>query len=274
MAYWWERYTDTPDSNITSPPDGAPENHFPDQVNNIQRQAMAAISEIGDKVLGTGDGSPAPQAATTINDTFLKLVYDSLLPVNTVMAWNSKGDRDVNPFPVPEGNAFAAVVWVPCDGIAGVPDFANRVIEGAQFATGAGESFTGDDKASVDTGEQPLQVLNASSGPVRLTLEQTPPHNHPVNDPTHAHAGFTTATLGQSAGGSPGSSSGVNQITGSVTVQNAATGISILNTGGEGPGFTQAAEHLHSVSVDDVDAHSHTAGRPETTALELYVRTA
>ena len=51
MSYWWERYSKTPASNTSSPPDGAPEDHFPDQVNNIQRQNMAAVAEIGEKVL-------------------------------------------------------------------------------------------------------------------------------------------------------------------------------------------------------------------------------
>lgn len=282
MSYWWERYDTTPGDNDSAPPDGAPEDHFPDQVNNIQRQNMAAVAEIGDKVLGAGDGTNPPQAAVSISGPFLKLIYDALLPVNTIQAWDSKGGTEA--FIVPNFPEFSTVDWQPCDasGGGGVPDLSLQVISGANSLAGPEQSFTGSQKAAEDMGMAGAQTLNASSDAVRLTLEQTPPHGHTFTGDlmdTHNHPGSSTpADVGQSGGGGNGSSSGNDRSTGSsvnVAPQSAGTPSgTVVNSGGEGPGFTQAAEHDHGVSVDDVDDHIHAAGQPASAALEYYIRVA
>ena len=268
MAYWWERYTNQPDNNVSSPPDGAPENHFPDQVNNIQRQNMAAVAEIGQKVLGAGDGFPAPQAAVSIDGAFLKLIYEQTWEVGSIRAWDSQGGTV--PFPVPDFPEFSAVTWVICDGVAGVPDYVNKSIIGAQLAAGPGQNFTGSDLPAGETSTQPLQNLNASIDPVRLNLEQIPPHAHPIDDPGHDHE--TDAQKSTAGALSPQGPAALTLA--AATIDPSTTGITVENAGGEGPGFTQAAEHDHNLVVDDVAAHSHTTGTPPGTALELYIRTA
>jgi len=278
MAYWWERYEDTPDDNTSSPPDGAPENHFPDQVNNIQRQAMAAVAEIGEKVLGPGDGSQAPQVAVSISGAFLKLTYDAILPVGSIMAFHSDGgDKAI---PVPDFPEFAGVVWTSCDGIGTSLNFENDVLLGAQFAVGPGENRSGDAVVAGQTGDGGAGDTSAAvTGGHALVEDELGAHGHAggtldftTDDPgTHNHGAGPLSGGGQVRAGSDGA---LRQVTGSENgahthSRNLAvpwTGAT-EDTGGDLP-------HDHPLDTLVIPDHAHLTGQPPGKALELYVRTA
>lgn len=290
MAYWWQRYSSTPDSNTDTPPDGAPENHFPDQVNNIARQAMAATAELGLLILSSGDGTPPPQEQPTqVNSRFLKLIYDQLLPVSTIMAWDS--DDGANDFPVPSGAAFASVVWELCDstGSAGTPNFQNTLLKGASSPAGPNQRWTGDFDAAEDMGGAGAwSKTNRVSSGHRLTVAETPQHDHGAtaqggtlatnstgNDHSHAvkHDLIT-------AGTGPSTASFINAA-GAQTTPNAAANDGTNTdhnhgvTGRTGTSGNNPA-NLHDHDLPDISEsdHIHDAGLPAASSLELYKRVA
>jgi len=275
MVYWWERYDTNPDANTSSPPDGAPEDHFPDQVNNIQRQNMAAVSEIGEKVLGPGDGSAPPQAATSISGPFLKLVYDALLPVNTIMAWDSK--QGAAAFPVPNFPEFSSVDWQQCDaaGGGGAPDLSLQAISGANSIVGPGQSFTGDQKAAVDMLPAGGFTPAGSISGTRLDIEQIPPHPHDIDDPGHFHL-IDQDREPEGGGGNVNIVENILSPPPNADRETAPafTNITVENAGGELPGETQAKEHGHNFTGNSELDHIHTAGSPASAALEYYIRVA
>ena len=74
--------------------------------------------------------------------------------------------------------------------------------------------------------------LGAAAGReyILIDLNSLPSHSHGITDPTHSHAASTNAVFLQ--GGSGGQTgTGFQQVTGSVTVTAAGTGITINNTG-------------------------------------------
>jgi len=267
MAYWWQRYANTPDANTSTPPDGAPEDHFPDQVNNIQRQAMAAVNEIGSLVLGPGDGTSEPQSKpNAVNNDFLKLIYDALLPINTIQGWDSNGGVDA--FPVPAGSAFASVVWELCDstGSAGTPDFQDVVIAGANSLVGPNQKFTGDLTAAGNTGDGGAEVdLEVTVGGHKLAKDELPKHAHLITDVEHDHSydKSNENVNGNPAGGD------LNDGTSSTETTSSFTGITVTEDL-----VTLENEHTHANSKVTTSDHDHLTGQPAVVALELYKRVA
>ncbi len=79
MAYWWETYDDVPANNTSTPPDGAPEGHFPSAVNDIARQAMAAGRGGAPPVSGFNN-SPPSSATLAIACRWISLTADGKCP--------------------------------------------------------------------------------------------------------------------------------------------------------------------------------------------------
>jgi len=288
MAYWWERYDTTPVNNSSPPPDGAPEDHFPDQVNNIQRQNMAAVAEIGEKVLGAGDGSTAPQSAVSVSGPFLKLIYDALLPINTIMAWDSKQGANTFQSNVPDFPEFASVDWQRCDatGTGGAPDLSLQAISGANFVSGPDQNFTGDQKAAEDMGlAGEVDTSALVTGAHKLTELEMPIHKHSNgtfsasagNENRHNHdVKYTLANISPSGSG--------QNVVSSITFNGTTTGLSAAQN-------DSGSEHTHDITGDtddngnddththDMDTlvipdHIHTVGQPASAALEYYIRVA
>ncbi len=277
MAYWWERYDKTPINNSDPPPDGAPEDHFPDQVNNIQRQNMSAVAEIGEKVLGPGDGTSAPQAALSISGPFLKLIYDALLPVNTIQAWDSKAGTILFTDQIPDFPEFSSVDWQQCDagGTGGAPDLSLQLISGANSVSGPDQSFTGDQKAAENMG--PAGAVDTSSvrtGGTAISIAQMPIHNHPdtfavsTTGSNHEHTYQRTSpgSFGHSGSGAHSDGNSSFSTTGGGVHGHTLTG-SVSNAG-------SGDTHDHSMSNLTIPDHIHTAGQPASAALEYYIRVA
>jgi hypothetical protein len=265
MTYWWQRYTNTPQSNDNPPPDGAPENHFPDQVNNIQRQAMAAINEIGSLVLGPALAGDPPETSPTINGAFLKLIYDQLLPINTIQAWDSV--LGTKPFLVPDFPEFTGVLWEQCDatGSVGTPDLQDNAIIGAHSAGGSEQTFTGEAVGAGDTGDGgAISLTNRETDNYTLLPADVPVHDHDYNDPGHDHG--LQQDRDDKRGPGPGQVViSIKPDSPNVLTAVAFTGITHNPAGGDGA-------HKHGAPDVTVADHVHETGTPPGIALEYYKR--
>jgi hypothetical protein len=255
---WQSLSQDSDSAQQPSVPFGAPEGHFPDQLNNIAREANAAIAEIGSSLFSGTDANGASTATPALSDDFKQLMYDMAHPVNTMILWDSNGG--VNPISehIPSG---VTATWLACDGSPGTFNLANKVLGGAD-PDNASPTYTGEIIAVGNTGSGGAHTPTGTNTGTAITESQMPVHNHGVSDPGHNHS-YTSAT-----GANEGSGSGANarNQTGSTTGSK-ATGISINNAG-------SGNTHTHTWTGDAVAAHTHTAGLPARTLVEIYKRTA
>lgn len=264
MAYWWETYDDVPSNNTATPPDGAPEGHFPSAVNDIARQAMAATAELGGLILAPdATGSPPRPTATGLVAGFAQLVYDLSNPVGRVVMWNSKHDgvADAKVYPVPSN---VTAVWQRCDGTNNTPDTRKKVIGGAD-PVDASPVFSGDVLGDADT---------ALGGAVDTSLEVTDDHtlieaelaahSHGITDAGHTH-GYS-GTFGSKVVGANQPNPTVADPPAAQTSDPSTTGIIIDPTvGNDG--------HSHGLSALTIPDHVH-GSDPLRTSLEYWQRTA
>jgi hypothetical protein len=295
MARYDEGYDTTPANNTGTAPDGAPEGMSPGGVNDSMRQTMAAIADIGEKVLGPSADEQTPPALETVTVApgFMQIVYDALVPVGTVRGWDSRVRTLGTDTPITiQSTVPAGVVatWVPCDGSTGhagyqtgsVPDYRDKVVAGGDplDATPANRLYSG---AVGAAGKTSADSAGTTDGH-RITLAQMHPHAHGDGTLSAASAGAHEHSMsrsnvsfreggGQAAAGSAVARSDTTRSDMKASSAGAhthdVTG-STSNAGGgaEAPG--QANLHSHAIT----GTHDHDTGQPPRTYMEFYVRVA
>ncbi len=231
---------------------------------------MAAVAEIGEKVLGPGDGTAAPQAAVSISGPFLKLIYDALLPINTIQAWDSKNGSVLFTDQIPSFPEFSSVDWQRCDqtGTGGAPDLSLQAISGANFVAGPDQSFTGDQKAAEDMGPAGGFTPAGTVDPTALAIGELPKH-------TPLFTGTPMANHEHNRGGAQQVDFG-NQVEVQTDNNNGSAGE--LKSAGTPAGtigeIGNDETHTHNFTGNAESDHIHTAGQPASAALEFYIRVA
>lgn len=255
MPLKWESLSEDSSSGAQpAPPFGAPEGHFPDQLNNIQREALAAIAEIGSAVFGGGTA-----VAPSLSDSMEQLIYDIVWPVRSIRLWDSNSGATAIATAVPAG---VTATWSPCDGTGGTPDLRDKIIAGADIAS---TEYTGNTKGSNTSASGGGHTPTGTIGGTALTTDQIPAHTHGVTDPGHTHTIAFDQRDQNDVPGTGGARRAVNEAVSEVT-SSSTTGITIDSAGG---GNT----HTHTFTGAAVAAHTHTIN-PARTQVEFYMRTA
>ncbi len=251
---WQSLSQDSDTAQQPSPPYGAPEGHFPDQLNNIQREGLAAIAEVGSAVFGGTDVNGASTTAPGLSDSFKQLVYDVAWPVGTMMMWDSASGANPVTGHVPSG---VTATWQICDGTGGTVNLVDKIIGGANGTT----SYTGTTSGSASSGAGGDHDHGGSTGSYTLLVADIPAHTHTITDPGHTHS---YSKPNQSFGFNAAGGGNLQLNPASNTTGSSTTGITINSTGGGGG-------HSHTVSASGT--HTHTVD-PARTLVEIYKRTA
>ena len=258
-------YQANPGDNNSPPPVGAPEGMFPAAVNDVLREIMSVIRQLGDQVSTTfsGLGSMAQQNAgavaitggavnanltgngagiTALNAQALSngpIQPGLLAGTYNITATHAQNADTVGGMPPSALVPIGAVVayygdpsnldwnrWAVCDGSRGTPDLRDRYIRG----NGPGTGFGAFGAYSGWTDSQGWHSHGGGTQPTTLSVAQMPSHQHVV-------------TLLGGAGMSP---SGGPWSTGTGTNDHVST-----SAGGDQP-------HNHGINGDG--AHTHNVG--------------
>lgn len=269
----WQDYQATPGDNNSPPPVGAPEGMPPSSVNDIMREMMSVIQQLGQSTqdtfadLGTmaqqnanavaitggsisgvtlaGDGGgiwdlQAPNLVGIVPQYCLSGYYD--IGVTHAISADQLGGIPLNSL-VPIGiivnfygdiTTINSTIWAVCDGTRGTPDLRNRFVRGAQDSSDL--TYRGTSTAVTD--QQGSHSHTGATQSHTLIPAELPPHTH-----------YVEILAWDRGGGSPGF---IGPGTGNSGYQQFLTdGGNVANLG-----------HSHAISSDGVHGHNVTVDPP------------
>jgi hypothetical protein len=210
----WSDYKPLPADNVAAPPVGAPEGMWPSATNDVLREVMSVINQLGQQVTDTfaGLGSMANQSAANVNITGgtisgvtisgngggLTNLNASNLATGTVPAARMAGFYDISVTQANNANTVGGIApsnivpvgtitawwgnpaslpsnWHVCDGTGGTPDLRDRYLRGVGPGTGFGSAFGAYTGSSSTNGAH--DHVGSTAGHA-LTIYEMPSHDH------------------------------------------------------------------------------------------------
>jgi hypothetical protein len=210
----WSDYKPLPADNVAAPPVGAPEGMWPSATNDVLREVMSVINQLGQQVTDTfaGLGSMANQSAANVNITGgtisgvtisgngagLTNLNASNLATGTVPAAALSGNYNIAVAWADNANAvqgytpamlvpIGSIVawwgnpanldphWHVCDGSAGTPDLRDRYLRGVGPGTGFGSAFG---SYTGGTSTNGAHAHGGATGGHAITIAEMASHTH------------------------------------------------------------------------------------------------